>query len=148
MITITDVLIAEHRLFTELFDDIEKLLPKLKVLGEVRLLSGLLERLLRSHADAEQNLAYVALDHTLKDKGQLDRLHQDHEEIDASLVRARRSLKIEEARRLLRGAIKASREHFRREERGVFPMIEHLLQPGTLAELGTARVAARAGLAR
>jgi hemerythrin-like domain-containing protein len=140
MIAITEILSAEHRVFTELFDQIEGLLPKLTTLPEVKLLTTLVEGLLQGHADAERNLAYVALDHALKDRGRLDRLHQDHEEIDASLKRAQTAHSFEEARRLLKTSISASREHFRREEGSIFPLLERVLRPETLATLGTARV--------
>ena len=140
MISITDVLSSEHRVFTELFDQIERLLPGLATLAEVRLLTTLIEGLLQSHADAERNLAYAALDHALEDRAQLDRLHQDHDEIDASLKRAGTSKQLEEARRLLKASIAVSREHFRREERSVFPLLERILLQDTLAALGSARV--------
>jgi hypothetical protein len=148
MLTITDALVAEHRVFSDLFDHIEGLLPTLTVLGEVRLLVGLVERLLQSHADAEKNLAYAALDHVLEHRGHIDRLHQDHEEIDASLGRAQQAPSLEQARRLLRAAIAASRKHFRREERSVFPVLEGVLQPSTLRALGTARIRSRTAPAR
>ena len=147
MSSITETLIAEHGVFTDLFTHIEGLLPDLKTLAEVRLLATLVERLLQSHAEAEGNLAYLALDHVLEDKGHIDRLHQDHQEIDASLARAQTSPSLEEARRLLRTAIAASREHFRREERSVFPLLEQALEAETLAALGAARVQHRGALA-
>jgi hemerythrin-like domain-containing protein len=146
MIAITEVLSSEHRVFTELFDQIERLLPGLTTLSEVRLVICLLEHLLQSHANAEQNLAYAALDHALNNEGHLDRLYEDHEEIDASLRRARTARSFEGARRLLKLSITASREHFRREERSVFPLLEQVLQRDTLAALGTARVRPRAAL--
>jgi hypothetical protein len=144
MITITDALVAEHRVFADLFDHIDNSLPNLGTLAEVRLLITLLELLLGSHAEAERDLAYVALDHMLKEKGRVDRLHQDHREIDQRLRRARKATDVEEARRLLKASITASREHFRREERTVFPLLESALQPDTLVALGTARIHARA----
>ena len=141
MITITDALVAEHRQLRDLFDQIETLLPNLATLAEVRLLATLVGGLLRGHDAAEQNLAYAALDHVLQDRDRIDRLHQDHEEIDASLERAQTARGIEEARRLLKASIVASREHFRREERSVFPLVERELQHETLTALGTARLA-------
>ena len=129
MIAITEVLSAEHRVFTELFDQIEGLLPKLTTLPEVKLLTTLVEGLLQGHADAEKNLAYVALDHALKDRGR-----------HASLKRAQTARSFEEARRLLKTSISTSREHFRREEGSIFPLLERVLRPETLAALGTARI--------
>lgn len=138
MISITDALVAEHRVFTKLFDEIDSLLPKLTAIAEVRLLTSLVERLLHGHAETETNLAYVALDHALKERGHLDRLHEDHEEIDASLAAARTAPGFEEARRLLRRAIAASRDHFAREEQSVFPLLERTLRRETLTVLGAA----------
>jgi hypothetical protein len=140
MITITEALVAEHRVISDLFDHIENVLPTLTVLGEVKLLTGLVERLLQTHSEAERNLAYVALDHLLKDRGPVDRLHQDHQEIDASLERVRTTQNVGEARRLFRTAIAACREHFQREEQGVFRLLESSLGTETLAALGAARV--------
>ena len=140
MLTITDTLLAEHRMFRDLFDEIESLLPRLSAVSEVRLLAVLVERVLQRHAEAENNLAYAALDHVLEHRSRLDRLHQDHQEIDASLQRAQEAPTFEQSRRLLKTAIAFSREHFRREEQSVFPLLERMLQPDTLTALGTARI--------
>jgi hemerythrin-like domain-containing protein len=147
MLMITDTLLAEHRVFRDLFDEIETLLPELTEVTETRLLATLVERVLLRHAEVESSLAYAALDHALKQRGQLERLHQDHEEIDGSLRRARKASTLKQSRRLLKAAIEASRAHFRREERGVFPLLERVLQPETLAALGGARTRPRAVLA-
>jgi hemerythrin-like domain-containing protein len=144
MITITDALISEHQFFKDLFDQLEGLLPGLKTSTEVRLFAALLERLLRSHADAEDNLAYIALDHALDDQGHLERLHHEHQEIDDRLRRAQTATDFEEARHLLQTAIAASRDHFLYEEQNIFPLLERVLQPDTLKALGTARCQARA----
>jgi hypothetical protein len=41
-----------------------------------------------------------------------------------------------EAVRFLRAGLKASREHFRREEESIFPLFEKLFDPATLKALG------------
>jgi hemerythrin-like domain-containing protein len=144
MFTITKALIAEHAFFLDLFDQIDHLLPAAASLGEIRLLGNLVERLLQRHGETEKDLAYTALDHVLQDKGHLDRMHQDHQEIDACLRRVQSESNPMEARRLLKAAILASREHFRREEQFVFPAVERALQGATLAELGDAWMSRRA----
>ena len=53
---ITEALIAEHQVFHSLFDHIENTAPKLKTLGEVKVLSGLLEAALKAHALTEDEL--------------------------------------------------------------------------------------------
>jgi hemerythrin-like domain-containing protein len=138
MPSIIENLVIEHRVFAQVFDHIEAALPDLTTLAEVRLLVSLVERLLRGHATAETDLAYAALDQVLNERGRLDVLHQDHREIDDSLRSAGTATNLEEARRLLKSALAASRDHFRREERSVFPLIESVLQPGSLAALSVA----------
>ena len=140
MVNITEVLTTEHAVFLTVFDQIERALPKLKRLEEAKMLAGLVEALLQDHGDAETNLAFVALDHALDQKGQLNRLHQDHDEIDDRLRRVKTVTKLPDARRLLKAALLASRQHFRREEQTIFPLIEKMLQKETLTELGKVRM--------
>jgi hemerythrin-like domain-containing protein len=136
MMNITEVLITEHAVFLTVFDQIERALPKLKRLEEAKMLAGLVEALLQDHGDAETNLAFVALDHALDQKGQLDRLHEDHDEIDDHLKQVQTAATLPDAQRLLKVALTASRQHFHREELTVFPLIEKVLQKETLMELG------------
>ncbi len=143
---ITEALFAEHATFKVVFDFIELALPDLRTLAEVKLLARLVEALLYGHAEAEENLAYVALDHVLAHEGQLDRLHQDHREIDGRLRGVRTAKEFGEARRLLNAAVLASRVHFDREEEAAFPLMEDALGSETLAELGAAWLERRKAL--
>ena len=135
---ITEALIAEHTTFLGVFDEIERVLPSLATLPEVRTMARIVEGLLRGHAETETNLACLALDHVLQDNGELQRMHQDHHEIDGRLQKVHTANTCAEARLLLKSALLASREHFRGEERGLFPLLEKVLQRETLAELGSA----------
>ena len=132
---ITEVLVTEHRIFVRVFDQIERALPHVTALAEVRTFASIVEALLTDHAGAETDLAYLAFDHILQDKGQLGRLHQDHQEIDASLRQVQTAGDCAEACRLLETALRASREHFVFEEQSVFPLLERAIQQGTLTEL-------------
>jgi hemerythrin-like domain-containing protein len=136
MKTIIDTLTCEHGLLGGLFDEIDHLLPDLRSVAEVRLLSRLVQGILSHHADVEQHLAFAALDHALAEKGQLNRLYQDHNEIDECLREAALTTDFTEAVRLLKAGLRASREHFRREERSVFPLFEQLFPPEALEALG------------
>lgn len=135
---ITESLEAEHRILLALFDQVERILPSLASLAEARMLAGVMEGVLKGHAEAETDLAYMALDQALEEKGQLDQLHQEHEEIDASLYRVRRARSLAEAKRLVKTAIAALRRHFLFEERTAFPLIERVLHGDTLTGLGAA----------
>lgn len=133
---ITEALVVEHRIFLNVFDQIERVLPRMTTVAGVRALAGVIEGLLAEHAATETNLAFLALDHVMHDKGQLERLHEEHHEIDASLHHVQKACSCAEARRLLKAAIEASRQHFRFEEQSVFPLLENVLQGETLTELG------------
>ena len=134
--TITEALIAEHTTFLVVFDHIERVLPSLATQTEVSTMASIVEGLLESHAKTETNMAYLALDHVLANNGELKRMHQDHQEIDERLRRVHRASTCAEARRLLKAALLASREHFQLEERSLFPLLEKVLQRETLLELG------------
>ena len=138
MTSITGALRTEHVVFTTVFDSIERTLSQVQTVEEAKRLAGLVESLLRGHSDTETDLAYAALDHVLENEGELDQLHEDHQEIDARLKRVQSTKDCGEARRLLKAALRASREHFLREERTVFPLIDRALSQEMLTALGSA----------
>lgn len=144
METITKALILEHAVFCDVFDQIERVLADSKSANEVKLLASVVEGLLSRHAETETNLAYQALDHVLADQGTLDRLYQDHHEIDDRFKRIQGATDAVTALHLLKKALAATREHFRGEEKIVFPMLEKTLQPDTLRTLGRKRMEKRA----
>ena len=136
MLPITQALITEHTVFTTVFNAIEHQLPGLRTVEEVKLLGALVEALLQEHGATETDLAYVALDHALDHEGQLEKLHQDHHEIDSCLHKVQTATTLADARHLLRLALRSSRKHFQREERNVFPLLEKMLRAETLGQLG------------
>ena len=148
MTKITDTLSAEHTIFCGIFDFIELMEAKLDTLVEMKLLGSLIATLLYNHAEAEDKLLFVALDHTLAEQGRLTRLHHEHQELDERLARVQKATHVEEGLRYLREAMIASRSHFAREERHLFPFIEKTLQPETLAQLDEAWKRRRKALAQ
>jgi hemerythrin-like domain-containing protein len=143
---ITEVLMAEHAVFHNLFDHIEKVLPGLKTVGEVKGLAGVMETVLLVHARVEDELLITPLEHCLEHLGQRENFHQDHVEIDQNLKRIQEARDIREARQLLHAAVLFSRNHFDKEERFVFPMAEKWLKPSTVEDLGKACLAQRNAL--
>jgi hemerythrin-like domain-containing protein len=133
---ITEALLAEHVVFHNLFDHIESTLPKLKTLAEVHALAGVLEATLEAHSQVEDQLLIEPLEHCLAQISQQETFHDEHEEIDAQLKGALRSRNLKTARRLLQNVVVASRNHFDKEERLVFPMAEKALNTRTLTTLG------------
>lgn len=116
----------------QFFNEIDRLLPDVRTVEEVCLLSRLGEGMLAHHADVEQNLAFVALDQALAENGELKQLNQDHEEIDVCLRKAAVAADLTKALRLPKMGLKASRAHFSREEESVFPLFDKKFSPEAL----------------
>lgn len=135
---VTEAIALEHAILSRLFDQVEGVLPRFKSAAQVGALATILEGLLTTHAQLEINFAFVALDHALRQKRRLTTLHADHRELDGRLGQVHEARTGEQARRLLRAAMLAAREHFRNEERILFPAVERALGPGALTALGEA----------
>ena len=133
---ITDILRAEHTVFHHLFDHIEAAAPRLKTLAEVKSLAVLVDKVMSPHSQTEDELFIAPLEHCFEQIGQRETFHQEHELIETTLNKVRRARTLKDGKRLLLGVIAASRKHFDKEERIVFPLAERVLNAKTLADLG------------
>jgi hemerythrin-like domain-containing protein len=133
---ITEALFAEHLVFHNMFDHIEAAAPDLRTLAEVRSLAALMESLLKSHSDTEDELFIGPLEHCFEQIGQRDAFLEEHQEIDVSLTNVQETKDLKKARQLLLAAVAYSRKHFDKEERIVFPLAERVLKNKTLTALG------------
>ena len=133
---ITDALLAEHLVFHNMFDHIEATASGIKKLEEIKTVAALLESLLKSHSDTEDELFIGPLEHCFEQIGQRDAFLYEHQEIDGNLRLVQKAKQLKQARRLLLAAVAYSRQHFDKEERIVFPMAERILKSKTLLSLG------------
>jgi hemerythrin-like domain-containing protein len=133
---ITEALLAEHLVFHNLFDHVEKTAPRLKTLAQLKSVAALLESVLQEHSRTEDDLFIGPLEHCFEQIGHRETFHQEHEEIDEMLARVQKAKAAKKARELLLALIVSCRQHFDKEERIVFPMAEQLLKHKTLTELG------------
>ena len=133
---ITEALFAEHLVFHSMFDHIEATTPQLKTVAEVKALAALMESLLKSHSDTEDELFIGPLEHCFEQIGQRDAFLEEHQEIDTSLKNLQQTKQLKKAQQLLLAAVSYSRKHFDKEERIVFPMAERVLKSKTLTALG------------
>jgi hemerythrin-like domain-containing protein len=134
---ITDILRAEHTVFHHLFDHIENSAPRLKTLLEVKSLATLAEHVMAPHSRTEDELFIEPLEHCFEQIGQGETFHHEHELIEDIFAKVRTARDLKTAKKFLLGAIAASRKHFDKEERIVFPLAERVLKAKTLTELGT-----------
>jgi hemerythrin-like domain-containing protein len=135
---ITEALLAEHVVYHNFFDYIEQSAPKLTTAAEIRSLACLMEWMLTAHSHAEEDLLFAPLEHYLEQIGQNDTFHKEHIEIDQSLKDAQAATRVDQARQLLLSAVIASRKHFDKEERIIFPLADRVFKASTLLELGRA----------
>jgi len=133
---ITEAIALEHATLLRVFEQVERVLPRVRSAAEVGRMATILEGLLSSHAELEINFAFVALDHALYRKGRLTTLHEDHRELDDRLRQVHEAPTCGRARGLLRAAMRAGRAHFRHEERKLLPAVERALGLGVLTALG------------
>lgn len=134
---ITDILRAEHTVFHHLFDHIESNIPRLRTLAEVKSLATLADAVMAPHSKTEDDLFIEPLEHCFEQIGQRDTFHHEHELIEQTFVKVHKARDLAIAKKLLLGAITASRKHFDKEERIVFPMAERILKAKTLTDLGS-----------
>lgn len=135
---ITEALIAEHQVFHNLFDHIERTTSRLKTLAEVKAVAGVMETMLKAHSKTEDELLIAPLEHCIEQIGQADTFHEEHEEIDRSLAQIQKAKTVADARKLLQSAVQASRGHFNKEERILFPLANKVMSNVTLQNLGGA----------
>jgi hemerythrin-like domain-containing protein len=133
---ITDILRAEHTVFHHLFDHIEAAAPRFKTLGEVKSVAVLVDKVMAPHSKTEDDLFIEPLEHCFEQIGQRETFHHEHELIEETLSKVGKSRDLKKARKLLISVITASRKHFDKEERIVFPMAERVMNAKTLADLG------------
>ena len=133
---ITQALMAEHVVYHSLFDHIERTLPGLKTLAEVRTVAALLESMLKVHAEVEDKLLIEPLEPAFSQLGQTDSFHHEHEEIDRDLFEVPKVRQLAQAKKILLKAVVMSRKHFDKEERLVFPLAEKELSAQSLLTLG------------
>jgi hemerythrin-like domain-containing protein len=143
---ITEVLLAEHFVFHNLFDRLEQSLPQYKSLVEIQAVARLFESSLRDHSYVEDELLIEPLEPFLCQVGQSDNFHDEHEEIEAALAGVQATPDFAVASRLFLSAIHLARKHFDKEERIIFPLAERLLSPRTQAILGERWAAGRKNL--
>ena len=133
---ITEALFAEHQVFHNMFDYVEQNVSRAKTLAEVKLMAALMEAMLEAHSRTEDELFIGPLEHCFEQIGHRETFHQEHEEIEGNLKLAQKAKQLKQARRMVLAAVIASRKHFDKEERIVFPLAERVLSAKTLAALG------------
>jgi len=133
---ISEILMAEHAVFHNLFDHVETALPRTRTTAEVKSLATLVDKVMAPHSKTEDDLFIEPLEHCFEQIGQNETFHAEHRRIEEALASVQKAKTSAAAKTILLRAISAAREHFDKEERIVFPMAERVLKPKTLSDLG------------
>jgi hemerythrin-like domain-containing protein len=134
--TITEALALEHAVLGQVFHQMEGLLYRVQTVEDVTSLADLVVGWLYHHWESEWDLAYSVLDHVLTEYGAPNQLRRPQDELERHYARVHRAADPVEAACLFRLALGATRDHFRCEEDLLFPVMEEMLEPGTLLALG------------
>jgi hemerythrin-like domain-containing protein len=133
---ITEALLAEHLVFHNLFDHVEKTAPRLKTAAEVKSVAAVIETMLTAHSKTEDDLFIKPLEPSFEQIGHCETFHHEHDLIEENLALVRQSRNLKQARHLLLTTVLLCRSHFDKEERIVFPLAERILKNKTLLDLG------------
>ncbi|MHA1597383.1 MAG: hemerythrin domain-containing protein [Alphaproteobacteria bacterium] len=133
---LTDALLGEHAVLYELFDFVRDTITKSDDLTVLRSAVTVLERLLVSHAQAEEALLFPALEPHLGEMGPLAMMRAEHREIDDLLEAAAQADDAEAVKSIVSRLLNVVREHFHKEEQVLFAMTLKFLDEETLTTLG------------
>ena len=93
---ITEILMAEHAVFHNLFDHIEAVAPRLKTLAEVKALTHVVEKVHEPHSKTEDDLFIEPLEHCFEQLGHNETFHEEHEIIEQTLAKVHRAKTVKE----------------------------------------------------
>ena len=133
---LTDALRGEHAIIYELFDYVRETAAKSDDFQDVRGAVLVLERLLLSHAQLEENLLFPHLEPHLGQAGPLAVMRAEHQEIDDLIAVAKAENAVGALKSVIAQLLDLAYGHFQKEERVLFAMAQQFLDEATLAELG------------
>lgn len=139
----TDALRGEHGVFYALFDHLEQAIDRTESLEEIRAEAAQLSAALVPHARLENEVLFPRAEAKLGSGGPIAVMRAEHEEIEATLSSVGAVADLAEARQRVRRTIALAREHFRKEEVVLFPLIDEQLSATVLEQLGARWAEAR-----
>jgi len=138
-VNVVDVLLGEHGAMYSQFDCVERVVPGLDGLQEIRALGALLAAVVQSHSTVEDELLFAALERPLgRASPALVGMRMMHEDIDRGFAELERAEDPGAARDALLGVVGLARQHFLGEEESLFVTARRVLDDETLGRLGAA----------
>lgn len=136
VMNIVDALLGEHGILYALLEEVDRVLPELESVDEVRALARVLGAAVQGHAALEDELLFVPLERRLGGRaGPIHGMRTMHEDIDGALERVLSAGVLPEARDQVSSVTELLRQHFMAEEEVIFPMAEEVLDEEMLSRL-------------
>lgn len=133
---LTDALLGEHAIINELLDHVRGTVLKSDDIRSIQGAVAAMERIVVSHARAEEDLLFPRLEPHLGQTGPLAMMRFEHNAIDDLLEAARRETGIAALKSVIGRFLDLAHDHFHKEEAVLFPMARQCLDEATLTGLG------------
>jgi iron-sulfur cluster repair protein YtfE (RIC family) len=133
---VTDALLGEHGLIYALFAHVDAALARAATVDAARVLAGVVDVALRSHAQLEDELLFPMLEAKIGPMGPLAVMREEHREIEEALDDASGATEVSEIVAAIRRAIDIARPHFQKEEVVLFPLASRAIPAAELDRLG------------
>ncbi len=133
---LTDALLGEHAIIYELFDYVRDTILKSDDIRDIRGVGAVLERLIISHAQIEDDFLFPRLESHLGPMGPLAVMRHEHREIAELLKAAKSETDIATLKGVIGQFLELAHGHFQKEEMVLFDMARQSLDEATLKELG------------
>ncbi len=133
---LTDALLGEHAVMYELFEHVRDTTKNTEDVQEIHGAVSVLERLILSHAQLEEDLLFSRLEPHLGQMGPLAVMRSEHRGIDDLLKAAKQGTDADALKSVIDRLLELAYGHFQKEEKVLFGMARQFLDEVTLTELG------------
>jgi hemerythrin superfamily protein len=133
---LTDALLGEHAVFYGLFEHVRDTAANSNDAEQIRGAVSVLDKLLLSHANIEEELLFSRLDPHLGQMGPLAVMRDEHRRIEELLGAAMRETDAGTLKSVIGELLDTAYDHFQKEEGVLFAMAQQFLDAETLNAAG------------
>ncbi len=133
---LTDALSGEHAVLYDLFDYVRQTVANADDLQDALGAVSVLDRLLLSHAELEEDLLFPQLEPHLGEMGPLGVMRAEHLGIGEFIEAAKQESDLRALKSVINQLLDYAHDHFQKEEMMLFAMAQQFLDEATLTSLG------------
>ncbi len=133
---ITDALLGEHAVIYDLFEYVRETAKNSDDIEEIIAIVSVLERLILSHAQIEEELLFPRLESHLGQMGPLGVMRSEHQGIEDLLIVAKQETDVGDLKSVIGQFLELADGHFQKEEGVLFGIAQQVLDEAILTELG------------